>query len=278
MFAERGKILRELTLPCGQCIGCKLRRSVEWAMRCMHERQMHDDSCFVTLTYRPEDLPLQGQLVYRHFQLFMKRLRKQRGSVRFFMAGEYGGLYGRPHFHALLFGTDFLDRVPYKRMASGSWLYTSAVLDKLWGGGFSSVGDVTFESAAYVARYCTKKITGRAAESHYERVDESSGEIYQLEPEFAGMSLKPGIGETWYRKYMAEVLCRDAVIVNGVAVKPPRYYDRLLSTLNLEEKEWIDFQRGLKARELGDDYTPDRLRVREQVARARLSFSKRTLE
>ena len=120
-------------IPCGQCIGCKLERSKNWAIRCVHEASLHQDNSFITLTYNDEYLPENGQLVKKDYQDFMKRLRKQHGKVRYYYCGEYGNQYdedgeqitktyivngkekqvptiGRPHFHACLFGMDFPDK------------------------------------------------------------------------------------------------------------------------------------------------------------------------
>lgn len=266
-----------IELSCGQCIGCRLERSRQWAIRCLHESQMHEFSSFITLTYSDEFLPENHSLVYRDYQLFMKRLRKRFGAVRFFMCGEYGEQYSRPHYHACLFGCFFDDRVEYKMLDSGSKLYTSAILSELWPYGFSSIGDVTFESAAYVARYCVKKITGPRADEHYKYVS-PDGEVWRREAEFVHMSLKPGIGATWFAKYSGEVFPRDEVIVRGMRMKPPKYYDNLLEKKDLDSFEFLEFERYNKSLLLAADATPARLRVREQVARAALAFKRRTLE
>ena len=159
-----------MDLPCGQCIGCRLERARQWSIRCVHESQMYEKNCFVTLTYSPEKLPLSGSLDVREFQLFMKRLRKSASEkIRFFHCGEYGvvcrncgnseplckcGLWvpsiGRPHYHALLFGFDFDDKEVYCKK-DGYQTYTSSTLSKLWGKGHSLVGDLSFESAGYVS-------------------------------------------------------------------------------------------------------------------------------
>jgi len=150
-----------LRLPCGKCVGCRLERSRQWAVRCMHEAQLHDRNCFITLTYDEAHVPAGFSLRYRDFQLFMKKLRKFAGHpVRFFMCGEYGGEHSRPHFHACLFGFDFPDKVQFKRVGGGAVIYRSSVLERLWLQGFSTIGAVTFESAAYVARYVMKKLDG----------------------------------------------------------------------------------------------------------------------
>lgn len=278
VFVERGRIRRALTLPCGQCIGCRLERSRQWAVRCMHEAALHEKNAFITLTYDPENLPLYGSLVYRDFQLFMKRLRKHAPGVRFFMCGEYGELYQRPHYHACLFGYQFPDLKYYSRGASGSDNYTSELLSRLWTVGFATVGQLTFESAAYVARYVCKKVTGSAADAHYCRTDLRTGEIVQVEPEFGHMSLKPGIGAKWLDKYYSEVYPFDRVIVRGHPAKPPRFYDKRLETLDYEKFEELDLTRYTKSVSSAEDCTPERLRVREAVTRARLKFKVRSLE
>ena len=130
------------------------------------------------------------------------------------LGGEYGSTTKRPHFHACIFGWDFSDRLYFKRTESGEIIYTSRTLERLWPYGFSSIGNVTFQSAAYIARYCTSKVTGDAAKIHYRREDEN-GE-YFLTPEFSHMSLKPAIGKTWLEKYKNDVYNHDYVIVNGV--------------------------------------------------------------
>jgi hypothetical protein len=113
-FVSRNKkgVDGTLELPCGQCIGCRLERSRQWAMRCLHESSLYDRNAFVTLTYDDEHLPPGGSLNYPDFQRFMKRLRKNSKSpIRFYMGGEYGESTLRPHFHVCLFGYDFPDKV-----------------------------------------------------------------------------------------------------------------------------------------------------------------------
>lgn len=271
---KNGKDLRPLEIPCGQCIGCRLERSRQWAMRCMHEASLSDLNSFITLTYDDDHLPMRGQLVYEDYQRFMKRLRKAaRTKVRFFMCGEYGEETQRPHYHAILFGWDFPDKEPWRKLDSGCKVYTSKMLERLWPFGHSSIGTVTFESAAYVARYCVKKVTGKGAYQAYQRVDEY-GE-YQLQPEFAHMSLKPGIGAPWLEKFKADVYPHDYVVVNGKETKPPKYYDKLLSVSDAELMEWIKFSRGVEAEKKLDDNSLERLAVKETVAAARLNQFRR---
>ena len=121
----------------------------------------------------------------------MKRLRKRSAQkIRFFHCGEYGEHTGRPHYHALLFNCDFTDRRKYKK-SGDNWIYTSERLDEIWEKGECKFGDVSFESAAYTARYCVKKRTGKGAKAFYTRMDKQTGEVYEIQPEYATMSRRP---------------------------------------------------------------------------------------
>lgn len=279
IFTERGDVVRSLSLPCGQCVGCRLERSRQWAMRCMHEASLHKSNSFITLTYSEDHLPDRGSLHYADFQRFMKRLRKKFAPLRprFYMCGEYGENFNRPHFHACIFGLDFPDRVLWRKCDSGSRIYRSAVLEALWPFGYCSIGDVTFESAAYVARYCMKKVTGKASDDHYRQVDHDTGEVYNLVSEFNHMSLKPGIGANWLKKFQTDVYPHDYVVINGKKVRPPKYYDKRFAKILPDEWEDIQFKRESDARLRFEDNTPERLAVREVVTNAALSAFHRNL-
>lgn len=241
-----------IRLPCGQCIECKLARSREWAVRLMHERKLHDDAFFLTLTYDSEHVPADMSLSVSEAQKFLKRYRKAFGKVRFFLAGEYGELNYRPHYHAIFFGPRPADAVRCN-IEGRDPLYVSESLNRCWGKGNVPFGDVTFESCAYVARYCTKKITGDASERAYSRVVEATGEILQVAPEFATMSRNPGIGRGWFDLFKSEVYPLDRVVSRGVEVRPPRAYDKLLEQSNPELLEILKKRRADKAKALQDD-------------------------
>ena len=243
----------------------------------MHEASLYKANCFVTLTYDDQHLPHRGQLEYPDFQKFMKRLRKTALSgVRFYMCGEYGPTTWRPHFHACLFNYDFPDRVYWGTGESGEKTYTSETLAKLWPFGFTLVGDVTFESAAYVARYCVQKVTGKAADAHYRRTDAEG--TYQLRPEFNKMSLKPGIGADWYKFYKADVYPHDYTVVRTAKCKPPKYYDKLLKREEPDTLAEIKERREQQAAERQHDNTWQRLKAKETVQQARANMLKRTIE
>lgn len=274
---NRDEGVQEMQVPCGQCIGCRLERSRQWAVRCLHEAQTHEQNCFITLTYDDEHLPQFGNLVQKDFQDFFKRLRRRpefefykrwpsvRRRVKYYMCGEYGQL-GRPHYHACVFNLDFPDK-EYLCERDGEKLFSSEILDETWQGkGYSSVGSVTFKSAAYVARYCTKKVTGEQAEEHYKRVDPLTLQEYELTPEFNAMS--NGIGEEFFKYYKGDMARRDLVIVNGKKQSMPRYYveheelgDEALLAIKQKRKE--------NAKVFAKENTPERLRVRERCAEAR---------
>lgn len=282
LFAERGNILNNIDLPCGRCVGCRLERSRQWAVRMMHERQMHSDACFVTLTYNDNNLPKHGTLNHEDFQKFIKRLRQwahrnKQPPIRYYMCGEYGEQKNRPHYHAAIFGLAFRhDSYPWKKGEGGFMTFRSPTLEKLWTLGDSNIGELTFESAGYIARYIMKKITGDLAKTHYTVIDPDTGEITSIQPEYCKMSLKPGIGATWLQKFQSDVYPNDRVITKGVETKPPKYYDKLLKRTQPELLETLKMNREIKQREKGGvDNRNERLKVREEVTNARIRELKR---
>lgn len=263
------------SLPCGSCIGCRLDKSQDWATRIVHESQLHRCNSFVTLTFAPEHLPEDGSVSTRDLQLFMKRLRKAVGTVRFFACGEYGGQGDRPHYHLILFGYDPPDRKPWRRTPSGHLVYRSATLEKVWPFGHVEVGEVTVQSAAYVARYVTKKVTGDAARDHYTRLNPVTGELVQVRPEFICMSNRPGIGSQWFEQYSTDAFPSDFVVIEGKRRPVPRYYKKKLSE---REALLVTAKRKERARLHSDNNTPERLTVREEVTNLRAERLKRDFE
>jgi hypothetical protein len=194
------------------------------------------------------------------------------------MAGEYGEKFERPHFHACIFGFNFPDLTLWKRTPSGALIYRSKSLEDLWPFGYSSVGDVTFESAAYVARYVMKKRTGKCIGDHYETTDMETGEIKERVPEFNRMSLKPGIGYDFYKKFTSDIYPHDYVVINGRETRPPKFYDKKFADDFPEDFEALQFQRFVDAVDRFDDNTDERLCVKEQVLEAKFSRLKRHIE
>lgn len=238
---------RVLELPCGQCVGCRLSHSREWAVRCVHEAQMHEENCMLTLTYDEAHLPSDLSLDHGHFQLFMKRFREKvaPARLRFYMCGEYGEASSRPHYHAIVFGYYPKDRCFFKKSEAGFPAYTSDFMDSIWTNGRVYVGDVTFESAAYVARYVMKKVLSDGVKR--EILNVHTGEIVSRSHEYGRMSLKPGIGAKWYDKFRHDVYPHDRVILRGVAMGVPKYYDKLLAITEPEALARLKLNRVIRA-------------------------------
>lgn len=166
MLCKKPFIRGNSAFGCGQCLFCRINRRRVWTHRMMLEAVMHPAASFVTLTY--EEVPDGGSLVPQHLQLWLKRFRYFTGSFRYYAVGEYGDRTERPHYHVALFG--------HGRECT-------EVVHSSWGLGHVHVGDLTLESAAYVAGYVTKKLTSP-----------DDPRLQGRQPEFARMSLRPGIG------------------------------------------------------------------------------------
>ncbi len=284
--APHGSI--EQVVPCGNCVGCRLDYSRMWAIRCVHESQMYENNCFLTMTYADEHMPKDGNLEIRDFQLFMKKLRKKHGEgIRFFHAGEYGTDYGRPHYHTLLFNHWFKDSKEVS-MRDGNPVYQSVEMQKLWPQGFHSIGSVTMASASYTARYCLKKAEGYievVRDKKGKAVKDQRGRRYQVNnrtgeirvAEYTNMSRNPGIGNEWYKRFKGDVYPFDEVIMDGQKHRVPRYYDNLLDKENPEMLESLKIKReeNLSSYEERSDR---RLLVKEEVKKASIKTLKRSLK
>ena len=230
-------------VPCGQCMSCRLERSRVWACRIMQESKFHERCCFLTLTYSDDELPLNRSLDKSHLRSFFKDLRGRldyycNGRIRYFGVGEYAEEKegdeesGRPHYHAIVFGEDFREemaargRTKYYRneeepSRSGHPQWSHGVIEDVWPRGLHRVSELSFESAAYVARYALKKITGAPQVDHYgDRTLEFQ-------------SISNGIGRSWFEAYSSDAYPSDKVVLPGRGeFMPPRYYDRLLEKVD----------------------------------------------
>ncbi len=275
-----------MEVACGQCLGCRLDRSRVWAMRITHEASLHKHThgnSFITLTYDNAHLPDNWSLDKTHYQKFMKRLRKTvPQTIKYYHAGEYGNRckhgfdlekqscplchLGRPHYHGCLFNISFDDLEPYSQNY-GTTRYTSPSLTNIWGKGFVDVGKLEYQSAAYVARYIMKKITGDLADDHYENISED-GEVIRLQPEYSTMS--NGIGRDWYKKFKTDCYPSDEIPVPGTGIikKAPRYYDKLLEVDDPALLEEVKNQRQ-KFRTINqEEYSAERLMAKYKVKKS----------
>lgn len=272
VFTKEGAQLDQpQTVACGRCIGCRLDKSREWALRCLHEADQHKENCFVTFTYSPENLPDWADLRKDHLTKFFKKLRKHLDyhhngqKIRYFACGEYGDKSGRPHYHAIIFGYWPKDAEFFKKSGDHP-LYRSDTLDKIWGLGYCNIGKVTFETAAYTARYTLKKRNGQEAEMHYTVVDEETGECYVRTPEYMVCSRRPGIGKKWFDKYGQDCL-KGYLTNNGKKIPTPKYYERMMEMDDdyLLEIQQLKHLRSCRVDDLDMERKAPRLRVKEEV-------------
>ena len=234
---------------------------------------MHDMNCFITLTYDEEHVPEDGSLNHRHFQEFLKDLRQKMArkgypKIRYYMCGEYGDTNGRPHYHAIIFGFDFSPDRYYWRSRGRTRYFRSPLLESCWEHGFCDLSDFSYGAAAYVARYVSKKINGPDAVTHYVN---QHGE--QIKPEYNRMSLKPGLGDSWFKRYRKEIFPADEVVViqNGKERKypVPRYYTDKWGEICPTGVEIIKRLRKKEAEARGHD-SPERSLEKERLLRKKL--------
>lgn len=195
--------IERLQVPCNKCIECEMQRAEEFALRCVLEAKQYKQNCMVTLTYK--DNPI--TLIKRDLQLFLKRLRKKIGKVRYFACGEYGSKGLRPHYHIILFGYSPSD-LEYFFDRNGNPVYKSEEIEKLWKLGYISVGELNFKTAKYTAKYLQKL---------------NNCPDGCLKP-FLCMSLKPGIGFNYFIKNYNDIIKNDGIYYLGKKYKIPKYF------------------------------------------------------
>lgn len=294
----------EMSVPCNKCLGCKRERTRQWAIRLMHEARYSPASWFLTLTYSDDNLPGDPDLDRAPLhkpdaQGFIKRLRERlryeahlrnpdgdNGSsgwfLRYFLVGEYGDQFGRPHYHALLFGPALPDRRHWCTR-NGYPQYRSELVESCWPHGHSELAPLTPELAAYAAGYATKKLVWNDAsgpdrmqevERRYGSINRVTGELEIRPPEFAIMSRRPGIGRPFWERHGAKIAQHDSVIHRGKEQSPPRYYLERLKQEDFDAYVAITDKRWNQRDE--SEHTPARLRAKETVAKARQAlFDKR---
>lgn len=245
-----GRILFDrLEIPCGQCLGCRLQYSRQWADRCMMELEDHESAYFITLTYSDEFINQANQIgrTRRYYsdpetgeakvslslckddlQRFFKRLRYHQGPVRYYACGEYGDNSKRPHYHAIVYDLNIPDLRFYKFSGLKDRYYNSDFLQKVWTDngvpcGHVVIGKVTWETCAYTARYVMKKAKGITSDIY---------DVFNMEPEFVVMSRRPGIGKAYYDRHYEQFLNYGETYIStdsgSVNCKTPRYFKEKL--------------------------------------------------
>lgn len=302
---ESIKILR---IPCGKCIGCRLDYSKQWALRCLSETKTSGQSWFITLTYDDEHLYTPSEMVDRAGNVyprleswrgclkpkdmtdFLKRLRSywkyhyNQENIRFFYCGEYGGEGQRPHYHMIIFNLPIPKEELKPLFISDNYdqIYECKLIQDIWQNGIISIGEVTFSSCAYVARYITKKQFGSQAEIEYCK----NGQI----PEFVRMSRKPGLGKAYFDQAAPDIYQTDemfATTCKGTAItsKPPHYFDKCLEKIEPDIADMIkeSRRRAVQAAEEQKQTKTsltlkDQMFIDEKTKRDKATSLKRTLD
>lgn len=198
-------------IPCGKCTQCRLDKSRDWAVRCVLEASLHRSNWFITLTFDDAHLPKSGKVCKKDIQLFLKRLRHY-SDVRYFACGEYGEKSRRPHYHLILFG---LELPPEDLTQVSKDYFSSEIIRKCWPYGNNVCGEMSFKSAAYVARYNMKSLA----------YDDSS---------FILMSRRPGLGSEWFKNNFPHITTNKVYFDFGDfhQASLPRYFLEKLKDLD----------------------------------------------
>ena len=285
-YDENGKVLLGennnspiLYLPCGKCTGCRNDLTKDWAVRCYHESQLHTHNCVLTLTFDDENINKSGSLEKQDIVNFVKRLRTfisrsdtlrkyypelYNKKISYLYCGEYGHKFNRPHYHIIIFGFDFPDKVYLKDSKSGDEMYTSEMLSKLWSFGFHTIGKMSMASAMYCASYITKFVSMSEREDLY--TDKITGEMKQ--PEFGHASRRPALGLNWLLKYSSDITTHNSVIIANQRYRIPRYYLKKLEEHFPHKHESLKTKR----EELLDNTSPNLLDLKNKytISMARL--------
>lgn len=266
-------------IPCGQCIGCRLDNSREWANRGYLEGKYYENkNWFVTLTYNDDNLTIpetietkngfiftkydgiewKGTLVPEELKQFMKNLRQimkrefNVDGIRFIGCGEYGSekKTNRPHYHLIIFNCPLPAESFYDPEVN--WekniYYKNDIIERAWGKdktkhkeakGICNISEATWNNIAYTARYVTKKINGEYAPENYG----AKGQI----KEFFRCSNRPGIARQYYEDNKKEIYRTDKILIHNKKgahwVTPPEYFDKLYEKEDPEHMKWIKERR-----------------------------------
>ena len=288
LYPPKGHDEPPIEVPCTMCIGCQLQRSFEWGIRAMHEAQMYQSNYFVTMTYSDEHIPKDHSLKKSDHQNFLKKLRRkiEPEKLRYFLCGEYGEQTSRPHYHACLFNVR-LDDLEFRTVnEKGDRLYASQKLEETWGKGFVTVGELTMETAMYVAGYTLKdtKIKRRRDEKGhlvpYTVVDPETGEIEERKrPYMVASNRGGGIGAGWFEKFSKDVEDQIVIKHKGEYFKTavPRYYRKLEER---KDPEKFDQDQAMRAKRMNEPEVVEKrsdyhLEARQVIREAKMKLSPR---
>lgn len=294
-YPDRVDFLQEI--PCGQCMECRINSSKQLAQRALAESTMHNENYFITLTYDDEHLPLAytvsrktgdpglySVLVRKHYDDFVKKLRRYFEyyfgitGIMLFPCGEYGSESGRAHFHFIAFGlplsliTDPTKKLQYFKDISLSGRHYEylicPLIEDLWDKGFVTIGEVNWETCAYVARYVTKKMIGKSEKEYLSYCEQLN--VPPQPREFHGAPKRPGMGLRYYEEHKDDIYRIDKVVLPGGKVSQPcYYYDKKYDVDNPELMALTKEQRREKAQKSKmlkfKGFTPQQVEIAEKT-------------
>lgn len=267
-------------LPCRKCAGCRSDNSKMWMVRAVNELKLHKDNCFITLTYADDspivkDDPLcLASLRYRHFQNFMKRLRKRFNSpkLKYLMCGEYGPKNGRAHFHCILFNFDFPDKKLH-HLDKNFRHYYSQSLQELWSTydkkekifiphGFVDLANCDIDCCAYVSQYVLKKLDIDEPPVFVDSYVDDDNVVHNIPladrcPPMIRSSRNPSIGLEWYKKFGSSAVENGFIRIGERKLKTPDYYFKKFEVDNPEKFEIIKAKRDEKMKQYYKDNPVD---------------------
>lgn len=261
LFPRKNKNFESITykygikeFACGVCPECLSKKSRYWALRAAFEAK-NNVGCMITLTYDTFVYDENGNIIGENpvnpniplckadVQNFVKRLRYfyPKNNIKYIAAAERGKRTNRAHFHLLLFGIGFRDRIFYKKSKRGNVIYRSKTLEKIWQGGENPSGhksgictiDCTNINVA-TARYCTKYAAKDAGiDDSFMLFSHGIGES-ELRKKFNG---KPYIIDG--KEYPIPKSVWKWYICQKYGILPPKYYALPKFEVNFDIEKYI---------------------------------------
>lgn len=274
-----------LEVPCGNCIGCRLDYSKDWATRADLEAKRWQYNWFITLTYDEENLPkgIKGNptLDTSNIDDFIQRLRNYfkvnygYTGIRYLLAGEYGDQLARPHYHLILFNCPLPDIKPYtivdgvyhqKKDSFGNYYLFSDIIEEAWRHrGDVKISESSWYTSAYVSSYVVKKQKGQSSKVY---------DVLGILPPFLRASNKPGIGYCYYETHGKQLAEYPLLYIARNNNKPlqtraPRYFKKHIVNDGLVNYEDY-FMEGLDHAEKARSLIGNRINEQRTLAAARL--------
>lgn len=282
-----------INLPCKKCVGCRSDNAKMWMIRSCNEMKMHDKSCFITLTYSDDSELVQRDplclcsLRYKHFQNFMKRLRKNfpGREISYIVAGEYGPSNGRSHWHAILYGINFDEDRELVYTSKGYKHYFSQILQDCWSTwdsdlsihvpiGFTDLADADADCCAYVSQYVLKKLPIGIKEPVVGKYVDEFGELkdiplVEVAPPIIRTSRNPAIGKRWYDKYGKNAVEKGFIFAERgenqyYKVKTPEYYYKRFEQIDPDKYQVIKKRKEEFAHKLDVENPIDRVELQRK--------------